>query len=76
MIIRARTEPAYRASPSPEQRAGVPAHPAGELPELDEASLGQVIGGGIVIDYAPVPRLQTHAPVEAALLTFQTAKLP
>jgi mersacidin/lichenicidin family type 2 lantibiotic len=46
MIIQAWKDPAYRARLSAEERASLPECPAGRpLTELDEGSLGEVVGG-------------------------------
>ncbi|MBN1204906.1 MAG: mersacidin/lichenicidin family type 2 lantibiotic [Myxococcaceae bacterium] len=46
MIIRAWKSPAYRASLSEEQRAGLPESPSGKaMTELDEGELDAVTGG-------------------------------
>ncbi len=45
-IVRAWKDPVFRASLSPEERAQLPAHPAGEaMVELEENELAMVVGG-------------------------------
>jgi mersacidin/lichenicidin family type 2 lantibiotic len=45
-VIRAWTDPEFRARLDPTDRARLPEHPAG-LVELDDADLEQVAGGGL-----------------------------
>ncbi|HLO04529.1 MAG TPA: mersacidin/lichenicidin family type 2 lantibiotic [Symbiobacteriaceae bacterium] len=51
LIVRAWKNPQFRATLSPEQRALVPAHPAGA--ELDEDELRGAVGGLAPIETAP-----------------------
>jgi mersacidin/lichenicidin family type 2 lantibiotic len=46
MIIRAWKDPEFRASLTAEQRAALPDNPSGKpMTELDEAELGDIVGG-------------------------------
>jgi mersacidin/lichenicidin family type 2 lantibiotic len=48
LIIRAWKDPAFRASPSAEERAALPESPSGKaLTELDESELTAIIGGRV-----------------------------
>ena len=52
-IVRAWKDPEYRASLSAEERAKLPAHPAGMI-ELEPAALTRVVGGGGDLVVAPL----------------------
>jgi mersacidin/lichenicidin family type 2 lantibiotic len=52
-IVRAWKDPQYRASLSAEERANLPAHPAGMI-ELEPAALTRVVGGGEGLAAAPL----------------------
>jgi mersacidin/lichenicidin family type 2 lantibiotic len=52
-IVRAWKDPEYRASLSADERAKLPAHPAGVI-ELEPAALTRVVGGGGELVAAPL----------------------
>ncbi|MCY1081986.1 mersacidin/lichenicidin family type 2 lantibiotic [Archangium lansingense] len=67
-IVRAWKDPAYRASLSPEQRTELPEHPSG-VAELDDATLGEAVGGGGVLDIARI-RIIRFSAVDACPSLF------